>query len=161
VYLYFFGYLIAELLQIGVLTSVPFRSNLYRDAWVGTESITICFYVLVVLELYSVALRDLAGIAKVSRRYIKLTLAVSILLSLLPLYLEKSPSNISQHVFILERAIYSSICFSAADCFFPGLLPGASESKCPGVFVRFRGVLSHEGGCAFHQQSELQVESRT
>jgi hypothetical protein len=109
VYLYFFGYLIAELLQIGVLTSVPFRSNLYRDAWVGTESITICFYVLVVLELYSVALRDLAGIAKVSRRYIKLTLAASILLSLLPLYLEKSPSNISQHVFILERAIYSSI----------------------------------------------------
>jgi hypothetical protein len=109
VYLYFFGYLIAELLQIAVLTSVPFHSNVYRDAWVATESITICFYVLVVLELYSVALRDLAGIASVSRRYIKVTLAVSILLALLPLYLEKSPANISQHVFIFERAIFSSI----------------------------------------------------
>src|SRR5713226_262848 len=87
VYVYFFGYLFMALLQIVIGASLPFRSNLYRNAWVATESVTICFYVLVVLELYSIALRDLAGIASVSRRYIKLTLAASILLSLLPLYL--------------------------------------------------------------------------
>ena len=109
VYLYFFGYLLAELLQIGILIVVPFRTNLYRDAWVATESITLCFYVLVVLELYGLVLRDLAGIASVSRRYIKITLAIAILFSLLPLYFEKTPINTTQYVFLFERAVFSSL----------------------------------------------------
>ena len=109
VYGYFFGYLFMSLLQIVIGVSVPFHSNLYRDTWVITESLTICFYVLVVLELYSIVLRDLAGIAGLARRYVKIILGVSILAGLMPLYIEKAPTNISQHVFLIERAIFSSI----------------------------------------------------
>src|ERR1700694_1403560 len=83
VYLYFFGYLLADLVQIAILSSVPFDSLIYRNALLWTEGLIVCFYVLVVLELYSIVFQGLAGIANLSQRYIKLALAVAIFASLL------------------------------------------------------------------------------
>src|SRR5271168_5329702 len=70
VYSYFFGYLLLSVAQAFILSLVPFRTNLYRDCFLITEGLIACSYSLIVLELYSIVLRDLGGIASVSRRYI-------------------------------------------------------------------------------------------
>jgi hypothetical protein len=109
VYMYFFGYLLADLAQIAVLSVVPFDSLIYRNAWLATESLIVCFYVLVVLELYSIVFQDLAGIANLSHRYIKLALGVAILVSLLLLGMEKSHGGMVVHLLTFERAVVSSL----------------------------------------------------
>jgi hypothetical protein len=111
IYKYFFGYLLLALLQTVILASVPFGTLLYRDAWVTTEGLIACFYALIVLELYNVLLSDLAGIATLSRRYIKVALGLAIFVSLLLLGLEKAPIGMVGHFFIFERAIVSSLLF--------------------------------------------------
>ncbi|MGB6943220.1 MAG: hypothetical protein WBE37_12535 [Bryobacteraceae bacterium] len=109
VYVNFFRYLVLELLQALIPLFVPLASPLYRDLFVASQAFIVAFYALVVLELYSVILRNLAGIAGVARRYIKVTLAFAILVSLLPLRIEKTPNTLTGYLFILERPILSSL----------------------------------------------------
>jgi hypothetical protein len=54
-------------------------------------------------------LRNLEGIAGVARRYIQITLALAIVLSLLPLRIEKTPTTPIGYLFIFERPILSSL----------------------------------------------------
>jgi hypothetical protein len=98
-----------NLIQQAVDTIVPFHSRLYPYVWVATEGFVVCFYALVVLELYRVILRDLGGIATLSRHYIKVTLALAILVSLLLLGLEQTPSGIVSTFYLFERAIVFSL----------------------------------------------------
>ena len=109
VYPYFFAFLVLDLLQAIIPVVVPLRSDLYRDLYVASEGCMVAFYALVVMELYSVILRDLAGIANVARRYIQVTLAFAIVLSLLPLAIEKTPHTATGYLFSLERPILSSM----------------------------------------------------
>ncbi len=109
VYVNFFRYLVLELLQALIPLFVPLESPLYRDFFVASQAFIVAFYALVVLELYSVILRNLAGIAGVARRYIKVTLAFAILVSLLPLRIEKTPNTLTGYLFIFERPILSSL----------------------------------------------------
>jgi hypothetical protein len=105
----FFSYLILEFLQALIPVLVPLESRLYRDLFVISQGLIVAFYALVVLELYSVILRNLAGIASVARRYIKITLVLAILISLLPLRIEKTPNTLTGYLFIFERPILSSL----------------------------------------------------
>jgi hypothetical protein len=111
IYRYFFAYLLLAFFQITILASVPFDSLLYRDAWVATEGLIVCTYGLVVLELCTVVLRDLVGIATVSRRYVKVALGLAILISLLLLGLEKTPGGIFDYFITFERPVLSSLTF--------------------------------------------------
>lgn len=105
----FFLYLLAALLQSAVLAAVPYASSAYRYAWLATEGLIACFYALVVLELYSVVLRDLTGIARLSRRYIQGALFLAIVVSVLLLALEKSSTYLVPAFFKFERSIVSSL----------------------------------------------------
>ena len=109
VYVNFFRYLVLELLQALIPLFVPLESPLYRDLFVASQALIVAFYALVVLELYSVILRNLAGIAGVARHYIKVTLVFAILVSLLPLWIEKTPNTLTGYLFIFERPILSSL----------------------------------------------------
>ena len=109
VYRYFFGYVLVSLLQTAVMSLVPFDRVHYVYAWVATESLTVCFYALIVLELYTLILGDLVGIASLSRRYITGSIAIAILASLLLLFFEKTPAGIASTFLIFERAIVSSL----------------------------------------------------
>src|SRR5271170_7274134 len=91
-YVFFFSWLVLQYFQALIPVFVPLNGMLYRDSYVASQSIITCAYALVVMELYSVLLRNLEGIASVARRYIKITLALAIILSLLPLYIEKTPN---------------------------------------------------------------------
>lgn len=107
---FFFSYLLAIFLQTCVPFIVPFDSLLYRNTWLVTESLIVCFYVLVVLELYSIILEGLAGIAALSRRYIQAALGFAILASMLLLGLEKTQSGLlTRFFFTFERAIVFSL----------------------------------------------------
>src|SRR5581483_5260494 len=110
IYNFFYIYLLLEVTQ-GVALSfvVPFNSLLYRDVYVVSEIVVLCSYVFVVLELYSIILRDLEGIASIAKRYIKITMAFAIGLSLLPLKIEKTPTALTDYLFLFERPLMSSL----------------------------------------------------
>jgi hypothetical protein len=109
VYAFFFSYLVLDLLQALIPVFVPLTSPIYRDSYVASQGLIICSYAFVILELYSVTLRNLEGIAGVARRYIKITLVFALLLSLLPLVVEKAPNTVTGYFFIFERPILSSL----------------------------------------------------
>jgi hypothetical protein len=109
VYPHFFSYLLAELLQTGILSVISYKAHEYRYFWMATEGIVACCYTLIVVELYRVVLRDLPGIATISRRYITITVAVAIVGSLLLLRLEETPRNYVSTFLVIERAIVVSL----------------------------------------------------
>jgi hypothetical protein len=109
IYVFFFSYLLLEFLQALIPVFVPLNSALYIESYVASQALIVSFYALVVLELYSVILRDLKGIAGVARRYIQITLALAIVLSLLPLVAEKTPNTWTGYLFIFERPILTSL----------------------------------------------------
>src|SRR5271170_1581413 len=76
VYPYFFSYLLAELLQTLSLSAIPYKAHAYRYFWMASEGVIAGCYTLIVVELYRVVLRDLPGIATISRRYITITVAI-------------------------------------------------------------------------------------
>jgi hypothetical protein len=109
VYVYFFVYLLLVVAQTAVLSSIPFQSIAYRDSFLVTEGLIACSYSLIVLELYSIVLRDLAGIASLSRRYIKSILGLAIASSALLLAFEKAPGGALARFLVFERVTVCSL----------------------------------------------------
>jgi hypothetical protein len=163
IYPFFFGYLLLELLQTGVMSAIPFNGPAFPYFWMATEALVASFYALIVVELYRVILRDLPGIASISRRYITVTVAVATLGSLLLLRLEEIPRNHFSTFLVIERAmVFSLVLFillvSAFLAYYPIPLNrnvvvysiGYSVyflTKATGLFIRTLGhyVLSQIG----------------
>jgi hypothetical protein len=108
-YVFFFSYLVLEFVQAFIPLLVPVNGVLYADIFVVSQTLIVCSYAFVILELYSVILRDLQGIASVARRYIKITLGFAILIAILPLWIEKTPNTLTGYLFSFERPILSSL----------------------------------------------------
>jgi hypothetical protein len=108
-YVFFFSYLLLEFGQAFIPLLVPLDGTRYADIFVISQTLIVCSYAFVILELYSVILRNLQGIASVARRYIKITLGFAILVSLIPLALEKTPNTLTGYLFFFERPILSSL----------------------------------------------------
>jgi hypothetical protein len=109
VYVYFFGYLVLELLQSLIPVMVPLGTRLYRDAFVASQAFIVAFYALVVLELYSKVLGNLTGIAAVARRYIQIILVLAIGLALLLLGLVKPKATLTGYLVTFERTVMASL----------------------------------------------------
>jgi hypothetical protein len=109
VYVYFFGYLVLEFLQALIPVLVPLQSHLYVDSYTLSEALIVAFYALVVLELYSNVLRDLAGIAATARRYIQVTLVLAIVIALGPLLLERTKTTALGYVLSFEQTVMASL----------------------------------------------------
>jgi hypothetical protein len=109
VYPFFFAYLVVELLQTVVMSAIPFKGPAFPYVWMVTEGLVAGCYALIVVELYRVILRDLPGIASISRRYITVTVAVATVGSLLLLRLEETPANYVSILLVIERAIVFSL----------------------------------------------------
>ncbi len=108
-YFRFFAYLVVQLIQTAVPAVVDFNSNQYLRFWIFTEGFSVILCALVVLDAYSNVLRDLTGIASIARRYIKIALAVAVIVSLLLVGLERAPSTIPQYFLVCSRTIVSSL----------------------------------------------------
>jgi hypothetical protein len=109
VYVYFFGYLVLELLQALIPVLVPLESRLYRDSFVASDALVTSLSALVVLELYSKVLRDLPGIAGIARRYIKITLVLAIVIAVVLLRLGKTAATLTGYLASFERSVMSSL----------------------------------------------------
>ena len=107
-YIFFFSYLVLEFGQAFIPLFVPLNGTLYADIFVISQTLIVCAYAFVILELYSVILRNLQGIASLARRYIKITLGFAILVSLIPLVMEKTPNTLTGYLFTFERPIARS-----------------------------------------------------
>jgi hypothetical protein len=105
----FLGYLLVACLPALVLPFVPYDSASYLHGWLITQALLTCFCALIVLELYGLILIDLTGIASRSRRYLKISIGVAILISLLLLLVEKTPHNLYSGFMIFDRAIFTSL----------------------------------------------------
>jgi len=105
IYPCFFGCLVANLMTFAILPFVSYTGRAYRYFWMATEGVVLCFYALVVAELYQVVLRELPGIASVSRRYLKVAFVIAVFVSLLLLSVEETPRNYVWTFLVFERAV--------------------------------------------------------
>jgi hypothetical protein len=111
VYRFFFCYLVVLAGQGLFPLMVRRGTNLYGYVFIGIEGVIVLLYALIVLELYSLVLRNLPGIASISRRYIKIALGVAILISLMLLQLEQIPHDVMARFFSFESTIVFSLVF--------------------------------------------------
>lgn len=109
VYPIFFCFVVAETIQLLVPYLISLKQVWYGYVFVVSEAVIVCFYALIVLELYSKIFGSLTGIASTARRYVRMALAAAIIISLLLLGLERTPVTLVNRFFIFERAIISSL----------------------------------------------------
>lgn len=112
-YRYFTIYIGFELLRIVVLGFIPVRTNLYGWIYFLTQPVIWCLYLLVILELYQLSLRDHNGLMSFGRRAMLLALGASTAVSLLTLMVELQ-SHASMQTFIAalvtaDRLVVSSL----------------------------------------------------
>lgn len=125
-YRFFFGYLIFRVARFVVLEAipdlfrfldkrpeVPFGTNAYAWAWLLSQPVVWFFYVLIVLELYSLVLQNYKGIASLSRWVLLAGLLVSILISSLTLPTDFSNTGeqfpVLRYAFAVNRGVVSSL----------------------------------------------------
>jgi hypothetical protein len=111
VYPYFFFFLIAEALQSLYPFAVTYGTPLYKVLFLVSQTILLCFFALVVLELYSNVLRGWTGIANIARRYTFVAIGIAIVISLLLLGLEQTVTSVTGAFLVFERSIVSSLVF--------------------------------------------------
>jgi len=113
VYRYFFLYIAFKLMRSVVLLSLERGTNAYGGVYVATEPVVWVFYVLVILELFTVVLKDYPGIQSWSRRLLVVGLAVSALVALATLLpdwggpAERYP--ILRIVYVAQRVVMSTL----------------------------------------------------
>lgn len=107
----FFYFLVAEVAQSIVLSLTDYGSVMYRNLFLVTASTIVCFYVLIVLELYTIVWRNLTGIASLARTFTKISLGIAVVVSLLVLKFENRPANVVGRFIIVERSIILSLVF--------------------------------------------------
>jgi hypothetical protein len=106
VYKYFFCYLIVDLLETVAPLFIGI-GNLYFWVFFVFQCIKLCFYVLIVFELYSVLLRDLKGIAQRAKRYSVVALVISVMLSVFVVTALPLPHSLLRKLFYVEIPIMS------------------------------------------------------
>jgi hypothetical protein len=127
VYRFFAAYLLFQALRTGVLAALPplarlfsggpqvspFESNLYAWVWFFSEPVTLIFYVLIVLEMYTLVFREYRGIGSASRWAVLAGLAAALLLVALTLPVDLSGADwrypILRYTFVVQRGVFSGL----------------------------------------------------
>ncbi|MGO9094579.1 MAG: hypothetical protein ACLQGV_05095 [Bryobacteraceae bacterium] len=91
----------------------PFATNVYAYAWLATEPVVWVFYVLVVLELFSLILQNFKGIASLGRWVMLGGLAAAVAISTLTLSMDLSNASerfpILRVFLMVDRGVASSL----------------------------------------------------
>ena len=131
-YRWFTVYLCYETARLALFGFMPVATKRYGDIYFSTQPVTWCLYVLVILELYRLALKNQPGIASFARRALMIALAASVLIAVATLAFETRESdfglfdvrNIIRNYVVIERLILSSLLivlllFTAFLAYFP------------------------------------------
>lgn len=146
-YRFFFAYLICDLVLSLVLSQLSPKTFLYGLIFILSQPVFWFLYILITLELYTLVLGSLTGIATLGKRFVQFALAFAIsgaALSTWLLDLKTSPrsSPILQYTFVLNRAVATSVVIFlfVIVCFlvwFPVRLNRNVVAYCAGYFVYF------------------------
>lgn len=113
VYRYFFFYLLFRLARSLLLAGLDRHTSAYGWAYLATEPVLWVLYVLVVLELFTIVLRDYPGIQTLSRRVLAVGLTISAAVALATLLpdlgnpAERYP--ILRIMYVSQRVVMSSL----------------------------------------------------
>jgi hypothetical protein len=125
-YRWFAIYIIYETIRLASFGFMHSGTKLYGYIFFFTQPITWCLYLLVILELYQLSLKNHAGIATFARQCLIGALALSTLVSVAALASETAEPgfNILRTYFLIERLIVSSLLlvlllFTAFLAYFP------------------------------------------
>src|SRR5689334_7156214 len=80
-YRYFSWYIAFESIRLPLMMAIPYRSKLYGNVYLTTQLISWPCFVLVVLELFQLVLRNHAGIATLGRKVLLISLVLSTVIS--------------------------------------------------------------------------------
>jgi hypothetical protein len=110
-YRIFFFYSVFATLQLGALAGMGQKSNAYQKIWVLTEPFVWLFYVLMVLEIYSLVLQDYRGLSTAGRWTLIAAVIVALLASGLSLMApsQSTQSHLMRYYYVAERAVYFSL----------------------------------------------------
>lgn len=114
VFPFFFIYLVFRLVRSTGLYFLPYGTNLYGYIWVATAPLFWLANILVVLELYSLVLRDYPGIASLGRWVLMFGFAASIGVSGLTLTIDLSNPNELYRLILYTTAIERGVMTSLA-----------------------------------------------
>ena len=109
IYPLFFAFLSVSLCgEIGIATQHS-GTDRYAYWFIGVEAVRTIFSAVIVVDLYSLVLKDLTELASMAKRYFSIVLGTSIVASLLLLSLEQSPSSTLLKYYVFHRAISTSL----------------------------------------------------
>jgi len=113
-YRYFFAYLVFSIFQSGVSLTLDVRSPLYLKLWILMEPVLWAFYVLVVLELYSLVLERYKGLYTLVSWTLYASIAIALMRSAASLFHQLGTSSTRQKSFLLPYyfAIERGVVFS-------------------------------------------------
>jgi len=127
-YRYFGWYLAFEVVRLSAVSFVKLKSTLYAHVYFATQPIMWILFVLMMLELFQVALRRHHGIASLGRKALTVSLAASAIGSGLTLLIDLQQANAESAVLynfmLLERLVMTSLlvlvlCLTAFLSYFP------------------------------------------
>jgi hypothetical protein len=105
IYRFFFCYVLVDLAQTAAPFFIPFASDVYGYVFLITEGLMICFYVLIVFELYGVVLRHLKGIARLAQRYTAVAIGIAVIAALAFRAVLPDPHGLLEVAFYFESAV--------------------------------------------------------
>lgn len=105
----FFAFLCTSFVGECVGAGLAARTDFYAYWFIGVETVRTLFSAVIILDLYSLVLKDLPGLARVAKRYFAVALGISIAGSLLLLSFEQFPSSTLVKYFVFHRAISTSL----------------------------------------------------
>jgi hypothetical protein len=125
----YFGLFVAfELVRLSAVSFVKLKSTFYAHVYFATQPIVWTLYVLMMLELFQLVLRNHPGIASLGRRALTVSLAASAIVSgstlLIDLQQANAESAILFNFMLLERLVLTSLlvlvlCLTAFLAYFP------------------------------------------
>lgn len=110
-YRLFAAYLGVLLFQTAMGSVLATGSAGYEYFYIATETLQVVLSAFVVMEMYGVVFRDLPGLAKTGRKYIRYALAVSVVVSLTLLAFESASHSFLSYFLVFERVITTSLLF--------------------------------------------------
>src|SRR3954470_24239444 len=125
----YFGLFIAfETVRLSAVSFVKLKSKLYAHVYFATQPIVWTLYVLMMLELFQLVLRNHPGIASLGRKALTISLTASAFVSGLTLLIDLQQPNAESAILfnfmLLERLVLTSLlvlvlCLTAFLAYFP------------------------------------------
>jgi hypothetical protein len=119
-YWLFLAYLAAQFIQSAIFLTfnLSIQDGSYQYVFMASESVNLVLATLIVLELYTLVLKDYEGLAAISKRYFRFALIASLAISLVLVFAEHVAPGPVAVFLIFERALNMSLLV------FIGLIAG-------------------------------------